>query len=404
MDTFRMAWRNVWRNKRRSVVTVSAMSLALLVMILYTSLVDGYIKQMERNLLDLELGEVQIFAEDYRDSPSIYKRIKDTQKLIERLKAQGLKATARLLASGLAAGGDSSAGVSFIGVDVKQDRAVSLIYKNVMDGKWLDPAEPGGVVIGRRLAKNLNVKPGDDLVVLSQGADGSMANELYKVRGILRGITDSVDRTGVFMTADAFRELMVVSEGTHQIIIRKPDEMPLNDALLKVREIAPGQDVKTWRQIVPTLASMMDSVQSVMFVMFMIVYFAIAIVILNAMLMAVFERIREFGIMKALGVGPGAVLRLILAEAAIQTVLAVFIGCALSIPGLWYLTEVGINLMSLGGITIHGLAWDPIWRASVSAQSYTGPVITLVVIVMLAVLYPAVKAAMIVPVRAIYHR
>jgi len=404
VDTFRMAWRNVWRNKRRSVVTVSAMSLALLVMILYTSLVDGYIKQMERNLLDLELGEVQIFAEDYRDSPSIYKRIKDTQKLIERLKAQGLKATARLLASGLAAGGDSSAGVSFIGVDVKQDRAVSLIYKNVMDGKWLDPAEPGGVVIGRRLAKNLNVKPGDDLVVLSQGADGSMANELYKVRGILRGITDSVDRTGVFMTADAFRELMVVSEGTHQIIIRKPDEMPLNDALLKVREIAPGQDVKTWRQIVPTLASMMDSVQSVMFVMFMIVYFAIAIVILNAMLMAVFERIREFGIMKALGVGPGAVLRLILAEAAIQTVLAVFIGCALSIPGLWYLTEVGINLMSLGGITIHGLAWDPIWRASVSAQSYTGPVITLVVIVMLAVLYPAVKAAMIVPVRAIYHR
>ena len=404
MDTFRMAWRNVWRNKRRSVVTVSAMSLALLVMILYTSLVDGYIRQMERNLLDLELGEVQIFAEDYRDNPSIYKRIKDTQELLKKLKASGLSATARLLASGLAAGGDSSAGVSFIGVDVKQDRAVSLIYKNVMDGKWLDPADPGGVVIGRRLAKNLNVKPGDDLVVLSQGADGSMANELYKVRGILRGITESVDRTGVFMTADAFRDLMVVSEGTHQIIIRKPDEMPLNEALLKVREIAPGQDVKTWRQIVPTLASMMDSVQSVMFVMFMIVYFAIAIVILNAMLMAVFERIREFGIMKALGVGPGAVLRLILTEAAIQTLLAVFIGCALSIPGLWYLTEVGINLMSLGGITIHGLAWDPIWRASVSVQSYTGPVITLVVIVMLAVVYPAVKAAMIVPVRAIYHR
>jgi ABC-type lipoprotein release transport system permease subunit len=404
MSVWKMAWRNVWRNRRRTVATVGAMSLALLVMILYSGIVQGYLVRMRRNILDLELGDLQLHAVDYRNDPSIYTMIEAPEPLLAALDKAGYPASARLLASGLAAAGDSSAGVGFIGVDVERDARVSDVHKHVAEGTWLDPAAPTGVVIGRRLARTLNVGLGDELVVLSQAADGSMANDLYQVRGVLKSIGDAVDRSGVFMTDTAFRELFVFAEGAHRIIVRKPAAVELSAAEAEIKGLAAGLEVKTWRQLMPTLSSMMDSVSSVMYTMFLIIYLAIGILILNAMLMAVFERIREFGVIKALGVGPGGVLRLILTESAIQTAVALLVGGLLSIPSNWYLVTEGLVLTGLGGLTVHGIAFDPVWRSVVTTETYTGPVFTLVFIVAVAVLYPAIKAARIRPVEAIRHQ
>ena len=150
---------------------------------------------------------------------------------------------------------------------------------------------------------------------------------------------------------------------------------------------------------------MLDSVRGLMVVVFFIIYIAIGILILNAMLMAVFERIREIGVLKALGFGPTRVFGLIVAESSIQTGLAVLLGLVLSIPGLWFLIEVGINMATLGGsASVMGLAMDPVWRAVVTDYTFTMPVLILLLIVSLAVVYPAVKAAWIRPVEAMRHQ
>jgi ABC-type antimicrobial peptide transport system permease subunit len=135
-----------------------------------------------------------------------------------------------------------------------------------------------------------------------------------------------------------------------------------------------------------------------------IVYLAIAILILNAMLMAVFERIRELGVLKALGFSPTALLGLVLLESAIQTLLAIVVGLALGIPGILYLSRVGIDLGMLAGTSIMGIAMDPIWRAAVNPGVFVTPVLMLTFIVLLAVIYPAGKAAMLRPVEAMRHR
>jgi ABC-type lipoprotein release transport system permease subunit len=403
LEIFKMAWRNVWRNRRRTLVTIAAMSLALLVMILYAGLMEGYLRNMERSVLDLEVGDVQVFADGYRRNPSIYTRIENPEALLAPLDAHGFPAAARLLAYGMAAAGESSAGVSFRGVDVERDARVSLVHEQVAHGSWLDSEDPKGVVLGRRLARMLGVKPGSELVVLTQGADGAMAYDLYTVRGVLRGIGDATDRTAVFMTAGAFRELLVVPDGVHQIIVRRPAEVDLPSTADRVHGLARELDVKTWRQLLPTISSMLDSARGAMIAMFFIIYVAIGILILNAMLMAVFERIREFGVLKALGVGPFDVLRLILVESAIQTGIAILVGVSLAVPGIWYLSRTGIDLGKLGGVTIMGIAWDPVWRAAVSVGIFTGPILVLVLIVAVAVFYPALKAALIHPVEAMHH-
>ncbi len=403
-----MARRNVWRSRRRSLVTTAAMSLALVVMILYTGLMEGYFRDMERNVLDLEVGDVQVFAESYRDSPSIYTRIADPEAVLAPLEEAGYPASARLLAYGLAAAGEASAGVSFRGVEIESDALVSAIHEQIAEGRWLDPGDAKGVVLGRRLARTLAVAPGAELVVLSQGADGAMAYDLYTVRGILRSVGDAIDRTGVFMTADTLRELLVVPEGVHQIVVRRPPGVELGATAERVtglarKHLAGELDVKTWRQLLPTIASMMDSARGLMIAMSVIIYAAVGILILNAMLMAVFERIREFGVLKALGVGPFDVLRLILLETGIQTGIAILVGLALSIPGILYLSHTGIDLARFAGISIMGIALDPVWRADISVRVFATPILVLVLIVAAAVIYPALKAALIRPVDAIHH-
>jgi putative ABC transport system permease protein len=403
MKIFRMAWRNVLRNRRRSGVTVAAMSLALFVMVLYSALVEGYLVGMERNALDLEVGDVQVYAAGYRKDPSLHSRMTDASELATELTGQGYPASPRLLGAGLAAAGENSAGVALRGVNVELDAAVSEVHLNVMRGKWLDPADPTGVVLGKRLARMLGVEIGDEVVVLSQGADGSMANELYTVRGVLKAIADNVDRSGVYLTEAAFRELLVVPDGAHQLLVRRPPGTDLDAAAAHIKEVAGAHEVKTWRQLMPTLASLLDSSRGANFFMFIIVYTAIGIVILNAMLMAVFERIREFGVLKAIGMEPRMVLRLVFTEATLMTGLALLIGGGLSLPGLAYLSRTGIDLSAVGDLSLGGVAWDPIWRAEVNAHTFVGPVITMVVIVALAVLYPALKAAFIRPVEAMRH-
>ena len=224
MQILKMAWRNIWRNARRTGITITAMTIALFFMVLWTSLFDGYLIKIERNMVEIELGDVQIFAPNYRDRPSIYERIENPQKLLEELDLRGYRATARLLAGGLVASGESAAGASLLGIDLERDPNVSEVYRRVRDGEWLDADDARGVVIGGRLAKTLGVGPGDELVVLSQATDGSMANDLYVVRGVLELLSETLDRAGVLLSDDAFRELFVMPEGAHQVTVRLSEQ------------------------------------------------------------------------------------------------------------------------------------------------------------------------------------
>ena len=399
-----MAWRNIGRNRRRTMVTVGAMTLALFVMVLYMALMQGMLGDMERSILETEIGDLQIHAEGYLDKPSIYDVIERPAALIQDLEGAGFLASPRLVGGGLVAAGESSAGASLRGIEVSIDRTVSDIHERVREGEWLDPAQPYGVVVGRRLARSLELAVGDELIALSQASDGSMANDLFFVRGILSPISDATDRSAVFMPAATFRQFFVLDEGVHQIVVRRPATVDLESASAMLVELTPGLDTRSWRELLPTLATLLDSARIAFQTVSFIVYIVIGILILNAMLMAVFERIREFGILKALGVEPLRVVALIFIESCMQTGMALAIGLTLSAPSLWYLSSRGIDVGALGGTSMMGLSMASIWKASVSPTVIVTPVFTLVFIVLLAVVYPALKAGRISPVEAMRHQ
>lgn len=404
MNLGKMGWRNLWRNPRRSLVTMGTMAIALCALVLFAGLMQGMQSSLERNVVELETGDVEIFAPGYEERPSIYTRIDDPDALLQRLSHAGYRATARLLASGLAAAGASSAGARLIGVDVARDRQVSRVFSEVASGSWLDPADPKGVVIGRRLARSLGLAPGGEILLLSSAADGSMANQLYRVRGILRGMGDAIDRGGVFLNASAWRDLLVVPSGAHQIIVRRPAGTDLASARAEVARLAPGLEVKSWVELRPTFAQILSTQKAALGLIYFIVYAAVAIVILNAMMMAVFERIRELGVLKAVGMKPVSVFALIAAEGAWQTLLAIGVGLLFAVPLLHLLVHHGIDMSSLAGATVQGVAFDPIWRAEVGRATFLGPIAMLIGAVAIATSFPALKAARLEPVRAMTYR
>ncbi len=259
-------------------------------------------------------------------------------------------------------------------------------------------------MLGRRLAKTLLASPGDELVLLTQAMDGGSADAPLTVRGILQGVGDGTDRAAVFVHESTFREFLALPRGAHQIVVRRPPDLPLEAVAATVRAAAPDLDVRTWRELMPTVSQMLDSTRGLIYIVFAIIYLAIGILILNAMLMAVFERIREFGVLKAIGAGPSIVLRLILIESAVQIGIAVVIGLALAAPVAAYLSASGLDVGAMAGMSMVGVAMDPTWYGVYTPATVTGPVITLLFIAFGAVLYPALKAAFIRPVDAMRHQ
>lgn len=380
------------------------MAFALWTMVLYAGLVEGMILGMEGDVLDLEVGEIQVVAEGYRDDPSLYRVIEDPEAVLARLDELDYPASARLLGGGLCAVDEESAGVQLVGLNVQRDAGVTLISERVAEGAWLTEGDVQGVVIGRKLARTIDAHIGDELLVLSQGWEGGLAADLYTVRGILGTVGASVDSGTVFMSEVAFRALLDVPTGAHQITVRVPKDTDLVAATAQIEAFDDGLDAMSWKELMPFIAMWLESTRGLIGIVYGIIYIAVAILVLNAMLMAVFERIREFGVMKAIGYSPSTVFGVIAVESAIQTALGTVVGLVLAMPVMFYLATVGIDTGALGGMSMMGMSMQQNWMGVYSPQVLATPIAVLWFMVGAAAVLPALRAARISPVAAMRHR
>jgi ABC-type lipoprotein release transport system permease subunit len=387
MNIISLATRNVYRSGHRSLVTIVAMAFACAMMIVFATLMEGFVAGSERNIVSMNVGDIQIHRPAYRDDPDIYNSIPDSSTLASSIRKLGFTASERQFAFGLLASDQSSAGVQLRGIDLNFEPTVTQIDQHLMSGDWLNLADQHGVVIGKKLARLLDVSLGDELIFVGQTADGYMANDAFHVRGILKTVSASIDNAGVFMSMEMLRGLITLA--TKQV------------AALATNEL----EVMNWQQLMPVISRFMETAQIQTFIMLLFTYIAVASVVLNAMLMSVFERINEFGIMKAIGVRPWQIVQLVYAETIIHTMLASVIGVLVGAAISWYLQLHGIDMSSIAeGISFAGIALDPIWYAQLSTKSLVIPVLFLFVIASIAVIYPATKVALIRPLAAIHHR
>ena len=375
-------------------------------MIIYSALMQGMVSGSERQAVNMNQGDIQIHANGYRDDPDIYNTIPQSDHLIRNIRNAGFSAAERRYGFGLVANDNNSSGVQLRGIDLIHEQQVTEIHLQLIAGNWLDNNDPYGIVIGKKLSRQLDAKIGSELVFIGQTSDGFMANEIFTIRGILKSISSMIDSSAIFISNSSLSELLTLPDGAHEIVIMRSNRNTnLLDSTQKVQSIASGLETLNWRELMPVIARFLETADVQIMIMLVFTYIAVASVVLNATLMSVFERIHEFGIMKAIGVTPTQTVSLIYAETLLQTAIASITGI---IFGWWisnYFQNYGIDMSALANeINFAGIALDPVWHAEITSDVLSNPVLFLFLISILAVIYPAIKVARIKAIDAIHYK
>ena len=404
MNSLQYGWRNLWRNTRRTCITLAAVCLSTAILMASYGLMDGLMQHAVSNATNLVVGEVQVHAQGYRADHSIYKALNEPDLILQAAKQKNVAAAPRRYGYGLVAVGTKSAGARFWGVEPASERTTFDLAQHLQEGRFLSETTQRGVVLGQKLARSLQAQIGSEIVVVVQAADGSLGNDLYTVTGILKAAGDSIDRNAALIHAADFVELFVSGDRIHEVALNSRGMVSPEGLTALLSIAAPEEEIKSWRHLMPEVSDMVNLFDAFIWIFGLIFLLAAGMGVMNTMLMATYERIREFGILKALGATPWGIIRDVAAEALMLAALGTILGTILGLAGSYYLQEVGLDLSIFAGTySVGGVAFDPIWRATISPKMVFIPVVLMLIIGLLASLYPAALAARLDPVKAIHR-
>jgi len=398
-----IGWANLWRNPRRTAITVAALALGTVMLAFVLSMMAGMTRDLVNQGTGLLLGHIQVHHVGYRAERSIFAVIDDGRALTARLADQpGVSAAApRVSTFGLVSSGEHSAGVEILGVQPAAEARVSELFDKIVAGNRLSASGGKETLIGERLARSLAVQPGDELVVLTQARDGSLGNDLYTVAGIFRTGLEHVDAGLLVMGLDAAQTLLALApQDVHEIALRTAHPAAAT-ALAKRIAAAVNDDqleVAAWPQLAPELAGWVAMSDSWQWISYAIIFALAAVAVLNTMLMAVFERLREFGVLAALGMRPVHIVLLVVVEVAGLSLVSLAAAVVLGTPVLRWFINDGLDLSWMtGGFALSGVAFGPVLRGAWTAGGFARAAVLLIAFALLAGLYPAIRAARVDP-------
>jgi ABC-type lipoprotein release transport system permease subunit len=304
----------------------------------------------------------------------------------------------RCYAAGLASLGDKTSGVQVIGIDPERENGASRFNKKIKQGRVFRPDSYKEVILGAGLAKYLKARPGDEVVIVSQAADGSIANDAYRLVGLLDSGSPDSDRIAFYLPLKTAQELFVLDGRAHEIIVvaRRLDRVDTLAGRIAAGLQSSGLSVQTWKEFARSFYQAMLRDRRNHQLMTYIILLIVAIGVLNTILMSVLERRREYGILKAVGTKPRHIFALILLEANILALLATALGAVLTLGINGYLSVKGIRYAQ--DITFGGMQLNKVYSA-VNVETFLVPALTILVFTSVVAFFPALKASRLDPAR-----
>ena len=406
---WRIGWRNLGRNRKRTILTALGLAVGYIAVVFMVGWAEGITSELIENATSLVSGQIEIHDAEYRPERSLYDTIggregTDVEALLRAIAADAsvVAAAPRAYAGGLVSSGEATSAGSLMGVDTQREVALTRFLDPLVEGR-LPASGANELVVGVEMARQLEVTVGDELVVVASGADGSMANDLYSVSGIYStGLVEFDASTAVMPLAD-LQTLVVLDPGRiHEIAVATAD--PAASGVTAERLAAElgaaerGIEVAPWPELNPVLAEYVSLADSLYWI-FIVVIFAIASFgIANTMLMATFERRREFAVMLALGSSPGSIVGSVLYEALAIGLVSLALGAAVTAPlMIWFYTAPPSLEWLYGNVTLQGALLTPTLRVGINVSAWTWATVGLILTALIAAFYPAVRAARVPP-------
>ena len=402
-----IAWRNIWRNPRRTGVILIAVVIGVWSMIFLGALMRGVLAGMIHNGINTLTGHIQIHQASYPQDPSIDYRIADPagiENVLTEHLSEGSQWTRRVRVNAVVNNARHNKGAILMGIDPEKEAQLSFIGTAVTQGRYLKPGEANAVVVGRALAEQFETGLGRKLIVMSQDANGRIASRAFRIRGIFQAEMEATEKSYLFVNLPAAQKMLKMGPAVSEIAILLPDHNQTEEAAQMLKKKLAGRDlaVRSWMEALPLLQAYLKMYDSFILIWFVVVFVAMGFGILNTTLMAVFERMREFGLLKALGMRPGRIIKGILTESLFILMMGLVVGNLLGIVSCWALSFHGIDLSALAkGVEYAGMSrliFPVIWAKDVVSAN-----LVVLLLGLLVCLYPAVKAARFTPVEAMVH-
>jgi putative ABC transport system permease protein len=392
--TVKIAFRNMLRQKRRTALTLLTIFGGFTLSAVSIGWSDGTYSFIIRTFTQNRLGQIEVHRKGYLDRPSIYNRITDYRRIGHKLRQiEGVEAWApRVYSAGLASLGNKTAGIHLIGVEPDLEQETTAFNKNVRQGKPLSAKSSHQVLMGEGLTQILGAQIGDEIVLLTQAADGSIANDVFRLRGIVDTGDQAADRVDFYMTLADAQRFLVIDNDVHEIAVTVHN---LKDVGVVTREIRstladPDLEVQPWQEIARSFYEAMKADQEGMWITLLVIVLIVAVGVLNTVLMSVLERRREYGLLKALGTRPVQIVKLVIEELFLIAIGGVILGAGVSLVVNWALSIHGISLPT--PITYGGVDFSRMYT-EINARSLYIPAITVVLSAILVGMVPAMKAA-----------
>ncbi|MCE2401851.1 ABC transporter permease [Candidatus Poribacteria bacterium] len=397
----KIAFRNIFRQKRRTILTALAMIVGFTLSSIVIGLSDGAYSNIIEMFTGSRIGHIQVHRESYHDKPSIYKTISDYESIGETIHSNtNVKAwTPRVYAGGLGSVGEKSTAVRIIGVDVARETKATQFDKKVFEGNTLAKTASREAVIGKGLARTLSATLGSKIVIFSQAADGSIANDEYTIVGITESDDNITDRITCYLHIEDAQELFVLEGRVHEIVVIVSNINKVGKITEAIKESLNDStfEVLPWQVVAKSFYDAMQTDKQGDAVARLIIMLIVAIGVLNTVLMSVLERTREYGVLKAVGTKPIQIFWLVICEVVIITIGSIAIGALLGVIINYVLSIHGLTYAE--GLTLGGVEFGTMY-AEVNAQCVLIPGITVMLSATLVGLFPAIKAARIMPAKA----
>lgn len=401
-----IAWRNLWRHPRRTIVILSAVIVGVWSMVFYSAFLRGMIDEMVRNNIENLTGHVQVQAPGYFDNPVIDNLLRDPEPVraaIEAVAPADAVWTARLRIGGVIRSSHGAVGATIAGVVPAEEAGISFVGRAVTEGAFL-PDPGNGLVVGQALLDRLEARIGHRLVIDAQNAAGEVESRAFQIVGVFRAQIEATEKQYVFCNRATLQDMLGIGDAVSEFCIMVP-RYEAADALaaeLQARLPEATYRVLTWRDIVPFISAYLDSMWIYTMIWNIVIFVAMAFGLVNTILMAVFERVREFGLVRALGVTPGGVVASVVLETIMLLVVGIAVGSGAGWATIAALGHHGIDFSAFAaGSELFGMS------RVIYPEAYPADFLRasgmVVILGLLISLYPAIKAARITPVQAMTH-
>ncbi|MBL6449238.1 ABC transporter permease [Fulvivirga sp. 29W222] len=400
-----ISWRNVWRNKLRSFVIIMAITVGLVGGVFTVAVYNGMSEQKLRTAIDTQTAHLQIHARGFQKNKDIRLYIKQPENILSAIQEQqDVEGVAtRLIATGMAATSTSNAGVQLNGIIPEQERRVSTIYQFVREGDYFESGKKNQILISSKTAKKLKLKLRSKVIITLQDINGQIVGAAFRVGGIFKTTHSLFDEGNVFVKKQDLERVLGAGSTINEIALRMKSIGQVEKLLQNFESKFDDQelDIQSWREIQPELAYINDATWQINFLILIIILLALAFGILNTMLMAIFERVKEIGVLMAVGMNRFKIFTMIVLETVFLSLTGAFVGLGVSALLVRKTNSSGINLSRFTeGLESWGLG--NVIYPQLEAHFYLNIAAMVVVTALLSSIYPALKALKLNPVDAIH--